>query len=387
MPPKQRTDDDLDDQEDLLDGQSDLDDAPAPVVGKKRKAGRADTSVDALSDDDDAGAASAAPAGDEAAEAARKARKKVKFQALKAAKKARVEAEQAAAVALGERLVAGAAGVQAGDAAEGVEEEAAAGAMPAKSPAASQGAAVAAAAAARGVEISAMSPAEQASWLQALYVAVVGPKLHALQRADCFRSPLVAPCFLRAPVAPYPAGRAPPVKRLLTLQDARRAPDLVKALLPSWRQDLAFSPTRPAGAPVVLLITHSADRAWDFTEALKTLDCPVAMLYARHLKVDAQAQLLREPVPLAVGTPNRLMKLADMGALSLAAVSVVILDSSRNAKGASMFDQLDLRTDLLQFYHEHLRVHVTLGAAAAAGEKNAPTSLSGRRPPAKLCFC
>ena len=53
------------------------------------------------------------------------------------------------------------------------------------------------------------------------------------------------------------------------------------------------------------------------------LKCKIAKLFAKHFKVQDQIDLLsKQYFPVAVGTPNRLAKLVELGALSLSRVKV-----------------------------------------------------------------
>lgn len=54
------------------------------------------------------------------------------------------------------------------------------------------------------------------------------------------------------------------------------------------------------------------------------LKCKIAKLFAKHFKVQDQIDLLsKQYFPVAVGTPNRLSKLIELGALSLSRVKVI----------------------------------------------------------------
>ena len=54
------------------------------------------------------------------------------------------------------------------------------------------------------------------------------------------------------------------------------------------------------------------------------LKCKIAKLFAKHFKVQDQIDLLsKQYFPVAVGTPNRLAKLVELGALSLSRVKVI----------------------------------------------------------------
>lgn len=59
----------------------------------------------------------------------------------------------------------------------------------------------------------------------------------------------------------------------------------------------------------------------------------MAKLFAKHFKVGEQQALLEASVVgIACGTPNRLCKLADLGALSLAHCRLILLDVHRDLK-------------------------------------------------------
>jgi U3-containing 90S pre-ribosomal complex subunit len=61
--------------------------------------------------------------------------------------------------------------------------------------------------------------------------------------------------------------------------------------------------------------------------------CRIHKLFAKHFKVEEQQLLLREsPCAIAVGTPNRLCKLADLGDLKMDSLRLVAIDVSRDKK-------------------------------------------------------
>lgn len=61
--------------------------------------------------------------------------------------------------------------------------------------------------------------------------------------------------------------------------------------------------------------------------------CRIAKLFAKHLKVAQQQEYLQQhPACIAAGTPNRLCKLADIEALQLSKLRLVVLDVSQDAK-------------------------------------------------------
>jgi len=61
--------------------------------------------------------------------------------------------------------------------------------------------------------------------------------------------------------------------------------------------------------------------------------CRMAKLFAKHLKVPEQQKHLEEHVVgIGCGTPNRLLKLADMDALKLDRLRLLVLDVQLDAK-------------------------------------------------------
>ncbi|KAI9251365.1 U3-containing 90S pre-ribosomal complex subunit-domain containing protein [Phascolomyces articulosus] len=106
-------------------------------------------------------------------------------------------------------------------------------------------------------------------------------------------------------------------------------------------------PQDPA-QPTVLVLTHAAMRAADLARAMKPLG-KVAKLFAKHMKVQEQAEFLqKEPVHLGVGTPNRIKALVEQDHLKLDQLELVVVDTERNAKRFTAFENDAVRGDL---YH------------------------------------
>lgn len=61
--------------------------------------------------------------------------------------------------------------------------------------------------------------------------------------------------------------------------------------------------------------------------------CKVGKLFAKHFKVEEQqAALKAQGIFAAVGTPNQLLKLADLGDLHLARLKLLMIDVQLDAK-------------------------------------------------------
>ena len=67
------------------------------------------------------------------------------------------------------------------------------------------------------------------------------------------------------------------------------------------------------------------------------------------MSVEEQVKLLaKEETRVAVGTPNRLLKLFERGALSSDSLLCVMVDMARDKKSFNIFDHKDIRKDFFQ---------------------------------------
>eukprot|EP00937_MAST-01D_sp_MAST-1D-sp2_P000013 g13.t1 len=213
----------------------------------------------------------------------------------------------------------------------------------------------------------------------------------AEQQAAAFR--VAAVRHDRAPpdAQPERAREWPAPQHFLSAAGAAGAPaqHSVDTIAPFLRAVLPrFAPRGPcaAGTVRVLVVCASASRAAAMTAAagLGVFKCRVAKLFAKHIKLKAQQALLaRGGFSLGVGTPNRLLRLADAGALSLRGTALLVLDMHKNEKEQSLFDIQDTVSDLLALYREHASAHLVggagLGSGAGASGAGAPAT------PLKLC--
>ena len=92
------------------------------------------------------------------------------------------------------------------------------------------------------------------------------------------------------------------------------------------------------GCPLVVIITISAVRATDIVSSIsKQFHCKIAKLFAKHIKIQQQIDyLLSQEYPIAIGTPNRLNKLIELGALSLSKSRIVLIDTYTDKKDFSV---------------------------------------------------
>ena len=118
------------------------------------------------------------------------------------------------------------------------------------------------------------------------------------------------------------------------------------ALGTGWKKGLSPS---AYGRPAWLIICASAERCIDI---LKRMDgvrrlAKVGKLFARHMKVKAQIEFLeRTRVGAVIGTPSRMNKLADQGALDLTQLKLVFLDTHTDKKNLSLLTLKDVQVSI-----------------------------------------
>jgi protein CMS1 len=120
------------------------------------------------------------------------------------------------------------------------------------------------------------------------------------------------------------------------------------------RADLLRAPdTAEEGccSPLVLVICSGARRGCDVINALsQNFKCKIGKLFAKHFRIQDQIEILKSThFPLAVGTPNRLHKLVEMGALSLSQTVLVIVDLCEDVKGFNVMNLCDTKGDFYNF--------------------------------------
>lgn len=114
------------------------------------------------------------------------------------------------------------------------------------------------------------------------------------------------------------------------------------------------------GSPIVLVVCSDAIRACEVLRSLKPhFKCQKGKLFAKHIKLeDHVKQCKASPMPIAVGTPNRIGSLASLNALKLDKLKLVIVDMHKGAKGYNVMDMHSVRTDFVKLYNNHFHVNV-----------------------------
>lgn len=164
----------------------------------------------------------------------------------------------------------------------------------------------------------------------------------ALDASQVTESLTKAPCpFIRGLSVAFPNYR----KHLLE--------DISSSKTPSS----SSSSTENNGAPLVLIVTASAHRATQIIKSIssKLISIKIGKLFAKHFKLVEQIEMLsKENYPIVIGTPNRLNKLIENGALSLHRVKIVLMDYTNDAKQFNLLTLPEVKNDFYEFFYNHV---------------------------------
>ncbi|KAJ1811720.1 hypothetical protein LPJ75_004005 [Coemansia sp. RSA 2598] len=111
------------------------------------------------------------------------------------------------------------------------------------------------------------------------------------------------------------------------------------------------------GAPQVLVICSSALRVIDLVKKLRPISPkrPVMKLFSRHIKIDDHKKLLgKTAVDVAVGTPNRILRLLADKDLKINRLRLVVIDCWQDNKMRVVVDMDDTREDLYRIWRDEL---------------------------------
>ncbi|KAJ2509343.1 hypothetical protein IWW47_000041 [Coemansia sp. RSA 2052] len=110
------------------------------------------------------------------------------------------------------------------------------------------------------------------------------------------------------------------------------------------------------GAPQVLVICSSALRVIDLVKRLRPVSKRgVLKLFSRHIKIsDQQKTLKTTAVDIAVGTPNRILKLLTEDALKVNRLRLVVIDCWQDDKMRVVIDMDDTKKDLFAIWKDIL---------------------------------
>lgn len=133
------------------------------------------------------------------------------------------------------------------------------------------------------------------------------------------------------------------------------------------------------GCPLAVIICASANRCVTInSEISHTFQCKVSKLFAKHLKVQDQVEALKTFAPVAIGTPHRINKLIEFGALNLTQSTVILMDITKDAREMNMFSSQDTHPQIYSFLSEHVQpelAHLNLALIDSNNPSNPGNSL------------
>jgi U3-containing 90S pre-ribosomal complex subunit len=149
-------------------------------------------------------------------------------------------------------------------------------------------------------------------------------------------------------------GEMPPESAILEAKETLL--DSIKALFPNWKRLTNYkeaSKLVKPGNPKLLILSISATRCTEVLKQLNSLNARIAKLFAKHLSVDEQKEILKQSIAFAVGTPARVMQLIQLGCLNLDG-TVVMIDLTPDSKKFNILTSFDASEDFFTLYRECL---------------------------------
>lgn len=141
--------------------------------------------------------------------------------------------------------------------------------------------------------------------------------------------------------------------------------------IPNGFKKVLNTKSKENGCPNVVILTASAIRATEIINSLsQNLHCKIAKLFAKHFKLQDQMETLsKQHFPIVVGTPNRICKLCEMGALKLNECHLVLIDVTKDIKQLNILSMADVKDDFYNFMEKHVEPdlnHIKLSMIEAA---------------------
>eukprot|EP01041_Mallomonas_annulata_P011043 gene11043-23083_t len=143
----------------------------------------------------------------------------------------------------------------------------------------------------------------------------------------------------------------------------------IAAGIHGFRASLKYVPNEK-GCPAVVIVCAGASRAVDVIKSVSgTLKCKVAKLFAKHLKIQDQVEALKKHHPIVVGTPNRLHRLIELGALSFSQTKIILIDMENDVKNLNIFTMNDVKNDFFELLNHDIVPELTHIKMALIREK------------------
>jgi protein CMS1 len=135
---------------------------------------------------------------------------------------------------------------------------------------------------------------------------------------------------------------------------------LIESEPTTWESMFATPPQLsdpPVARPSAVFLSPSAVGALDCLKSCQTFHkgCHIAKLFAKHIKLPEQVDYIaKNPICMALGTPNRILKLASDTHVSFTELRYLILDMRENKKAQTMVDIPDIAGDFWNLWNTFL---------------------------------
>ncbi|KAI8059244.1 U3-containing 90S pre-ribosomal complex subunit-domain containing protein [Gongronella butleri] len=120
------------------------------------------------------------------------------------------------------------------------------------------------------------------------------------------------------------------------------------------------------GAPTAIVLTHSAIRATDLCRGLREpfgKTATIGKLFAKHIKMSEQIAFLEAtPMHVVVGTPHRVLALAESGHLKLDKLELIVMDTDTTKGNYNLMESLSCREPLFQFINTYAAARLQDGS-------------------------
>ena len=129
--------------------------------------------------------------------------------------------------------------------------------------------------------------------------------------------------------------------------------------IPGFKKLIKKSVSDVNGCPLVIIVSISAIRCSEICQIISSqIHCKIAKLFAKHIKIPEQIEMLNNSrYPIAIGTPNRLCKLLEYGALQLVKTKLLIIDTFADKKDFTVVTLPGVSNDFTLFMEKYIATY------------------------------
>jgi len=135
--------------------------------------------------------------------------------------------------------------------------------------------------------------------------------------------------------------------------------EFLQLLEPNWKNTLCSTKgVDDFGAPRIIILSSAMGRATTLLSVLHpfNLKVPIGKIFSKKMNFEDQCKFLQSNIcQIALGTPNRALKLADFGALKLHRLKYLVIDLYKNIKDLNILEFDETKKDIFQFFRNHIR--------------------------------